>query len=73
MNTEETKAPAEETTQASAPQQRGRAPRRDGNRPGRGPRREGGRRAETPVEEGPQLMEKVVRSESTRLNSSHAT
>ena len=61
MNTEETKAPAEETTQAAAPQQRGgRAPRRDGNRPGRGPRREGGRRTETPVEEGPQLMEKVV-------------
>ena len=62
MNTEETKAPAEETTQASAaPQQRGgRGPRRDGNRPGRGPRREGGRRNETPVEEGPQLMEKVV-------------
>ena len=63
MNTEETKAPAEETTQASAaaPQQRGgRGPRRDGNRPGRGPRREGGRRTETPAEEGPQLMEKVV-------------
>ena len=61
MNTEETKAPAEETQAAPAPQQRGgRGPRRDGNRPGRGPRREGGRRNETPVEEGPQLMEKVV-------------
>lgn len=63
MNTEETNAPAEETTQApaAAPQQRGgRGPRRDNNRPGRGPRREGGRRAEAPVEEGPQLMEKVV-------------
>ena len=46
MNTEETKAPAEETTQASAaPQQRGgRGPRRDGNRPAfnRAPKEEGG-------------------------------
>ncbi len=62
MNTEETKAPAAETTQAPAAQQRApRAPRRDGgSRGSRGPRREGGRRSEAPVEEGPQLMEKVV-------------
>lgn len=61
MNTEETKAPAQETASVPAPQQRGsRGPRRDNNRPGRGPRREGGRRNETPAEEGPQLMEKVV-------------
>lgn len=62
MNTEETKAPAEETAQETAAQQpmRGRGQRREGGRGGRGPRREGGRRNETPVEEGPQLMEKVV-------------
>jgi len=62
MNTEETKAPAAETTQApaAAPQRGPRAPRRDGGRGARGPRREGGRRSEAPVEEGPQLMEKVV-------------
>lgn len=61
MNTEETKAPVEETqeTPAAAPAQRaGRAPRRD-NRGGRGPRRDS-RRPEAPAEEGPQLMEKVV-------------
>ena len=62
MNTEETKAPAEETTQETPNQQpmRGRGQRRDNGRGGRGPRREGGRRNEAPVEEGPQLMEKVV-------------
>ena len=61
MNTEETKAPAQEAAAVPAPQQRGsRGPRRDGNRPGRAPRREGGRRNEAPAEEGPQLMEKVV-------------
>lgn len=61
MNTEETKAPAQEAAAVPAPQQRGsRGPRRDGNRPGRGSRREGGRRNEAPAEEGPQLMEKVV-------------
>ena len=62
MNTEETKAPAEETTQETPAQQprRGRGPRREGGRGGRAPRREGGRRNEAPVEEGPQLMEKVV-------------
>ena len=62
MNTEETKAPAEETTQETPAQQpmRGRGQRRDNGRGGRGPRREGGRRSEAPVEEGPQLMEKVV-------------
>ena len=62
MNTEETKAPAEETTQETPNQQpmRGRGQRRDNGRGGRGPRREGGRRSEAPVEEGPQLMEKVV-------------
>lgn len=61
MNTEETKAPVEETQEppAAAPAQRtGRAPRRD-NRGGRGPRRDS-RRPEAPAEEGPQLMEKVV-------------
>ncbi len=62
MNTEETKAPVEETQEtpaAAAPVQRGgRAPRRD-NRGGRGPRRDS-RRPEASVEEGPQLMEKVV-------------
>lgn len=61
MNTEETKAPAQEAAAVPAPQQRGsRGPRRDGNRSGRAPRREGGRRNEAPAEEGPQLMEKVV-------------
>ena len=61
MNTEETKAPAQEAAAVPAPQQRGsRGPRRDGNRPGRAPRREGGRRNEAPAEEGSQLMEKVV-------------
>jgi len=62
MNTEETKAPAEETTQETPTQQpmRGRGQRRENGRGGRGPRREGGRRNEAPVEEGPQLMEKVV-------------
>lgn len=61
MNTEETKAPAQEAAAVPAPQQRGsRGSRRDGNRPGRAPRREGGRRNEAPAEEGPQLMEKVV-------------
>ena len=62
MNTEETKAPAEVTTQETPAQQpqRGRGPRREGGRGGRAPRREGGRRNEAPVEEGPQLMEKVV-------------
>ena len=53
MNTEETKAPAQEAAAVPAPQQRGsRGPRRDGNRPGRAPRREGGRRNEAPAEEG---------------------
>ena len=62
MNTEETKAPSEETTQETPTQQpmRGRGQRRENGRGGRGPRREGGRRNEAPVEEGPQLMEKVV-------------